>query len=126
MAVLGAENSILLIAANDKGLTMKIALLATLLIFSHCQSMAMRIEPHYPQAALDQCLDGYVVLKFKIVSGGVEILEVTESNPPGIFDEAAIKNLKLQSGVYVRKYKDGETATEKFTFKIEDECAPKI
>ena len=49
------------------------------------------VTPEYPESALEQEVEGHVVVSFTITeTGGVEDVVVIESNPPTIFDDAAL------------------------------------
>ena len=50
------------------------------------------ITPEYPANALQRGLEGYVLLNMTVFdTGAVGNITVTESNPPGVFDSAAIE-----------------------------------
>ena len=50
------------------------------------------VTPEYPESALEQELEGHVVVSFTVTeSGGVRDIVVVESNPPTIFDAAAMR-----------------------------------
>ena len=55
----------------------------------------VRIQPAYPTAAFETGEEGYVTIEFTIGANGrpVEAI-VTESSPPGVFDEAALRTLQ--------------------------------
>ena len=49
------------------------------------------ITPEYPASALEREVEGYVLLNLTVFdTGAVGNITITESNPPGIFDSAAI------------------------------------
>lgn len=51
-----------------------------------------RTEPVYPYRARQQKISGIVVLKFLVTKEGmVQQASVVQSNPPGVFDEAALQ-----------------------------------
>lgn len=53
---------------------------------------ALRVDPHYPQPALDAGTEGSVDLTFTVLADGtVSALAVVESEPEGVFDDAAAK-----------------------------------
>lgn len=52
----------------------------------------VRVEPVYPRRALTRGIEGYVLLEFTVTeTGSVADPKVVESQPPGIFDRAAIQ-----------------------------------
>ena len=54
-----------------------------------------RVEPEYPQSAIDNQLEGYVTLKFDLTeSGSTENIEIVQSFPQGVFDISAVEALK--------------------------------
>lgn len=54
-----------------------------------------RIEPKYPKAAVEQKLEGSVVLKFDITpAGDVDNVSVIKATPAGVFDKSAKVALK--------------------------------
>lgn len=57
--------------------------------------LAMKGSLDYPSEARSRSISGFVILKILVASNGtVESLEVEESEPKGIFDQAAIKSVK--------------------------------
>lgn len=84
----------------------------------------VKIAPLYPRKALEKGIEGYVLLEFTVSRlGNVADVVVLESDPPGVFEEAAI--------YAVKKYKyrplvvDGNTMVVKgvrdlVTFEIAD------
>jgi len=71
----------------------------------------VRINPDYPQRALSRGIEGWVQVQFTITeTGSVTDASVVASEPPGIFDDAAIKailrwryNPKMEEGVPVSR-----------------------
>jgi len=52
----------------------------------------VRFPPEYPARAVDNEVEGYVILRFTVTeTGSVADPEVLRSEPPGIFDRAAIR-----------------------------------
>lgn len=50
----------------------------------------VKVAPIYPQRAMQRGLEGWVLLEFTVTpSGSVRDVRVVESQPPGVFDEAA-------------------------------------
>lgn len=50
----------------------------------------VKVAPVYPQRALARGIEGYVLVEFTVTrSGTVKDVRVIESEPPGIFDDAA-------------------------------------
>jgi TonB family protein len=53
-----------------------------------------RVEPHYPQIAVDNQLEGSVILRFDINKKGLtDNIEVVQSFPEGVFDISAVEAL---------------------------------
>lgn len=71
----------------------------------------VRVPPDYPQRALNRGIEGWVIVQFTITgTGTVKDAVVVESQPKGIFDDAAIKailryryNPKIEGGVAVER-----------------------
>jgi protein TonB len=83
----------------------------------------VRVEPIYPHIAAQRGLEGWVLLEFDIgPSGNVMKARVLESDPPRIFDEAALNAVKKWK--YKAQVKDGKPlvtrgVTVRLTFKLE-------
>lgn len=83
----------------------------------------VKVQPIYPQRALNRGISGYVIVEFTVSkTGSIKDIVVIEAQPKGIFDRAAIK----AAGKF--KYKprivDGEAVEvtgvqNKITFRIE-------
>lgn len=70
-------------------------------VFGHNQNSAyilQMVKPDYPSRALERGIEGYVILEFTVSkSGSVVDPVVVDSDPPGIFDRAALSTIpKLQ------------------------------
>lgn len=71
----------------------------------------VRIQPEYPQRALARGIEGWAVVEFTITAiGTTKDVKTVESDPPGVFDQAAIKavgawkyNPKIQGGRAVER-----------------------
>jgi len=71
----------------------------------------VRIEPTYPQRAAERGIEGWVLVRFTITPiGTVKDVVVVESNPPKVFDDAAVAavshwkyNPKIEDGVAVER-----------------------
>ena len=51
-----------------------------------------RVEPRYPRHAYLNAISGYVVVDFRLdADGGVRNVQVVDSSPEGVFDEAALE-----------------------------------
>jgi protein TonB len=58
-------------------------------------AIVVRIDPKYPQEAFDKNIEGYIVFDAIINEGGkLEQIEITESQPKGVFDAEALRALK--------------------------------
>ncbi len=83
----------------------------------------VRVEPIYPQIAAQRSMEGWVLLKFDIgPSGNVQNAKVVESDPPRIFDEAALNAVKKWK--YKPQVREGKPLTTRgitvrLTFKLE-------
>lgn len=54
----------------------------------------VRIPPDYPQRALMNCTEGFVVLRFAVTeTGSVADPQIILSQPPGMFDRSAIRSV---------------------------------
>lgn len=55
------------------------------------EDVKIKFMPQYPVKAAQDRVEGFVTLSFKVLKdGSVQNVKVTESNPPQVFDEAAI------------------------------------
>lgn len=71
----------------------------------------VRIAPEYPPRALRRGIEGWVQVQFTITAtGAVKDPKVVAAEPPGLFDEAAIKSIlrwrynpKIEGGVAVER-----------------------
>lgn len=71
----------------------------------------VRIAPEYPPRALRRGIEGWVQVQFTITAtGAVKDATVVAAEPPGLFDEAAIKSIlrwrynpKIEGGVAVER-----------------------
>ncbi len=71
----------------------------------------VRVEPEYPPRAVERGIEGWVQLRFDITAAGaVAGAVVVDSEPEGVFDEAALRavsrwryNPKLEAGVAVER-----------------------
>lgn len=84
----------------------------------------VKVRPKYPQRALSRGIEGSVTVEFTVTEKGiVEDPVVVESDPPGIFDRAALNaTLKFK---YRPKVVDGqpvrvEGVKNKIVFELED------
>lgn len=58
------------------------------------EAKTLRIPPIYPEEAAEECIEGNVLLRFRVGDDGFAVdIEIIESEPPGIFDEASLKNV---------------------------------
>ena len=72
--------------------------------------------PHYPRAAALECVQGEVVAKFTVTETyEPSDIEILESNPERIFDEAVLDVLKT----WIVNAKPGSVIEERFDFKID-------
>ena len=55
---------------------------------------SLRVEPLYPQSAIENQQEGSVILKFDITAKGkTDNIEIVQSFPEGVFDASAIEAL---------------------------------
>ncbi len=82
----------------------------------------VKVQPQYPRRALSRGIEGYVIVEFTVTkSGAVRDPIVVESDPPNIFDRAAIK--AAEKFKYKPRVVDGEPievpgVQNKITFAI--------
>ncbi|AZR43110.1 energy transducer TonB [Marinobacter salarius] len=83
----------------------------------------VKVQPIYPRRALSRGIEGYVVLEFTVTrTGAVRDPVVVESEPPNVFDDAAIRAaLKFK---YKPKIVNGEAVDvagvqNRITFRME-------
>ena len=89
-------------------------------------STSVFYPPVYPLEALEQCIEGHVVIEFILKNESeLESYTVIESEPVDVFDQASIKELKKYFKSYAENKRPGELITQKFNFEIEGECTPK-
>ncbi|MEO1481951.1 MAG: energy transducer TonB [Myxococcota bacterium] len=67
----------------------------------------VRVQPIYPQRAAERGIEGFVVVKFKVgTAGQVVDPRIIKSDPPGVFDRAALKAVRKWK--YKPKIVDGK------------------
>jgi protein TonB len=72
----------------------------------------VRIQPDYPPHALERGIEGWAIVEFTISpTGRTKDVRVVESEPPGTFDQAAVR--AIQRWKYTPKIQEG-TAVETF------------
>lgn len=83
----------------------------------------MKVQPIYPRRALSRGIEGYVILEFTVTrTGAVKDPVIVESEPPNVFDDAAIRAaLKFK---YKPKVVNGESVDvadvqNRITFRLE-------
>ena len=85
----------------------------------------VKVAPIYPDHAVQQRIEGHVLLEFVVTeSGAVRDPVVLEAEPPGVFDRAALD--AVAEFQYKPKVVDGEPVEiagvrNRFTFEISDE-----
>lgn len=86
--------------------------------FSSDAVATMRVPPNYPQKAKRAGLEGYVTMAVDIrANGTVSNVEVIESNPPRLFDDAAVQAMKRWR--FRPKTENGEKRPQKAKQTIE-------
>lgn len=80
------------------------------------------VTPEYPASAREQEIEGHVVVEFTITeSGGVRDIVVLESNPPAIFDDAALRaaaRLRYQPRLVDNEPVSVEAVTHRFNWTL--------
>lgn len=83
----------------------------------------VKVQPIYPRRALSRGIEGYVILEFTVTrTGAVRDPVIIESDPPNVFDDAAIRAaLKFK---YKPKIVNGESVAvagvqNRITFRLE-------
>lgn len=83
----------------------------------------VKVQPIYPRRALSRGIEGYVLLEFTVTrTGAVKDPVIVESDPPNVFDDAAIRAaLKFK---YKPKIVNGESVDvagvqNRITFRLE-------
>jgi len=76
----------------------------------------VRVEPVYPERALSRGVEGWALVEFTITSAGTTTdVRAVESQPPGVFDAAAVK--AVQSWKYNPKV-EGGTAIDRRGMRV--------
>ena len=84
-------------------------------------AQAARVPPIYPEYAAENCIEGYVRLEYTFTSEGrPSEIRIVEANPPGVFEEATLKNISH----WRFPERAGETEIETIKYSIEntDDC----
>jgi TonB family protein len=80
------------------------------------------ITPPYPEVALELELEGYVVVKFTVTeTGAVQDITIAESEPPGVFNEEAIRSarrLRFEPRIVVGEPVRVEDVLYRFDWKL--------
>lgn len=71
----------------------------------------VRVEPEYPPRALSRGVEGWALIQFSVTAAGTTTdVKAIESQPPGVFDQAAIRavgswkyNPKVEGGTAVER-----------------------
>ncbi|WP_462164812.1 TonB family protein [Pseudoalteromonas xiamenensis] len=80
----------------------------------HLVQPVMRIEPRYPKAAVDQKIEGYVQLQFKIdEKGRTHSIQVLHGEPQALFDAASLDALQQWT------YTNNPNPNELFTVQLD-------
>ncbi len=87
----------------------------------------LRVEPNYPDAALDTCAIGHVVVRFTVREDSMlEGVQFLESEPPGLFDMEVREILSYWQ--FQPALKDGAPVStrveQRFDFQPPAECVP--
>lgn len=96
----------------------RVLLLSTLFLPSVTNAVepSILLQPKYPQAALDKCIEGTVVVKYRVGEDHEPVDPVIlEANPPGYFEQSAVESLEH---LHVED-KPGTIKTQTILFEIE-------
>lgn len=84
----------------------------------------IKVAPVYPRDAVENRIEGYVVLEFTVTRfGTVKDIVVLESEPPGVFDESAIQaagKFKYKPTVEDGKPVEVSGVKNKIVYKLDD------
>lgn len=107
-------------------------LIAILVSFSASLALAttVLIAPEYPDQAIADCIEGWVIVQFTVLKGGETTNhEVINSHPKGVFEESALQQAKKLHYGYlgvdnpkINEQVDG--VTFKFTYDLDEESEP--
>lgn len=78
---------------------MKIGVIPVFMFALCSQSWATTIKTstNYPAEALAKCIEGFVEVAYDVSKDGVTSnIKITKSDPPGVFDEAAMESVRSQ------------------------------
>jgi len=90
---------------STKAQTVGVFVLIAVFLWLQVDAKTISIPPTYPEDAAENCIEGYVVLRYLVGDDGrAKDIKVVESHPPGIFDEASKQNLGQW---YFQEKKDG-------------------
>jgi TonB family protein len=102
-------------------------------LIAHCATLppsgndvvpAFRASPLYPARARAAGIEGHVVVSFDIVEdGSVRVLEIEASEPPGVFDEAAIGAIQRWRYCPDSEYDDVQV---RLSFEFEGAATPAL
>lgn len=116
------------------GMMRIVGVMALVLLATSCMSQPSR-PPQvisagglvFPAAAAEQHIEGHVVVAYDVsVDGTVENAQVLESDPPGLFDEAALNAVRLwrfQSAVAHGELVVARGLTSRVDFKLGESAA---
>lgn len=82
----------------------------------------VRVEPEYPARAMSRRIEGWVDVLFTIgKAGNVEDPKVVRANPPGVFEQAALRAIRRWR--YTPRIEDGKAVKQpgigvRLTFKL--------
>ena len=82
-------------------------------------------KPIYPEAALRQCVEGFVVLSFEVIEkGNLGKVSVIESDPSGVFDQASISALQdmARTEEFMDLYPHRGPWNRRFSFELASGC----
>jgi protein TonB len=84
----------------------------------------VKVAPIYPRRALTRGLEGWVLLEFTVTKLGTVVdIKVLESDPPGIFDKAAVgaaAKFKYKPKVVNGEPIDTAGVLHRISFELED------
>ncbi len=78
------------------------------------------LEHVYPKRALNFCLEGWVILDYVVQADGrVKDVKILESQPQGVFDEAAVRTYRLWT--FTPRTRNGVPVSERRQQRMEFE-----
>ena len=95
------------------------ASLISLLLVLPATASSLTVRPEYPQEAAENCIEGWVKVRYKIGAEHIPVdVEVIDAEPEGVFEEATLKAIR-----HFRQMEDpGTEKVETINWEIEGDC----